>query len=273
MRRALLTLALIAAIVAIAAPAQAQSPQRALVWAVGDGGDGSRAAKTLAARIRSDRPDRFLYLGDVYPNGTAAEFRRNYTTVYGPLNRITEPTIGNHEWANRGSGYLPYWRRAKGRPQRLFYSFRLAGWEIINLNSQLPRSAAQLRWLRSRLSAAPGTCRLAYFHLPRFSAGALHGDQAAVAPLWNALRGHARLVVNAHEHTSQRFRLRDGLTEYVAGSGGAAHYRLRRDPRLAWARTGTNGALRIVLEPGRARLEFRSAGGRLLDASRVTCRV
>lgn len=263
---------ILAALAAVAAPAaQAQSP-RSVLWAVGDGGDGSRAAKALAGRIARARPDRFLYLGDVYPNGTAAEFQRNYTSVYGTLNRITEPTIGNHEWANRRSGYLPYWRRAKGRTQRLYYSFRMAGWELINLNSQLPRDPAQLRWLRSRLNAARGTCRLAFFHRPRFSAGALHGDQTAVAPLWSALRGHARLVVNGHEHTSQRFKLREGLTEYVAGSGGSAHYRLRRDPRLAWARTGTNAALRIVLEPGRARLEFRSTSGRLLDASRATCR-
>jgi len=262
---------------ALVTPVQAQPAQapedRAVVWAVGDGADGSAVARALAARIARERPDRFLYLGDVYPNGTAADFRRNYRPVYGRLNGIAAPTIGNHEWANRRSGYLPYWRRAKGRRQPYWYSFRLAGWEILSLNSQAPHGpdSAQLRWLRARLRA-PGTCRLAYWHVPRFSAGTMHGDSPGMAPLWNALRGRARVVVNGHEHNLQRFRLRDGLTQYVSGAGGQVHYRLRRDHRVAFARSGVTGGLRIQLAPGRARLEFRSASGRLLDRSRASCR-
>lgn len=38
----------------------------AVVWAVGDGADGSTAARRVAARIAADRPERVLYLGDVY---------------------------------------------------------------------------------------------------------------------------------------------------------------------------------------------------------------
>jgi hypothetical protein len=41
------------------------SAAQAVVWAVGDGGDGSRSARLLAASIAQDEPDRFLYLGDV----------------------------------------------------------------------------------------------------------------------------------------------------------------------------------------------------------------
>ena len=263
----------LAAIAAGALPAQAPSDS-AVVWATGDGADGSRAARSMASRIAADRPDRFLYLGDVYPNGTAADFSRNYATTYGRLARITEPTPGNHEWGNRNSGYRPYWRRAKGRAQRDWYSFRLGGWELLNLNSQAPHgtSSAQLRWLRARLRAAPGTCRLAFFHRPRYVARGIHGDAPDIAPLWNALRGRARLVLGGHEHSLQRLRRRDGLTQLVAGTGGAVHYRLARDPRLAWGRAGTTGALRIALEPGSARIEFRSSSGRVLDRSRATCR-
>jgi hypothetical protein len=246
---------------------------RAVVWAVGDGADGSAAARALAARIARERPDRFLYLGDVYPSGTAADFRRNYGPVYGRLDRIAAPTTGNHDWGNRRSGYLPYWRRVRGRPQPYWYSLRLGGWEILALSSEAPHGAgsAQLRWLGARL-AAPGTCRLAFWHRPRFSAGTVHGDAPDVDPFWQALRGHARLVVNGHEHLLQRYRKRAGLTEYVAGAGGAVLYGRRPDSRLAFARSGVSGGLRIVLEPGRARLEFRSASGDRLDVSRATCR-
>jgi hypothetical protein len=60
-----------------------------------------------------------------------------------------------------------------------------------------------------------------FWHRPRFSAGTVHGDAPDVTPLWNAIRGHARLVLNGHDHVMLRYRPRDGLTEYVAGSGGA----------------------------------------------------
>ena len=266
-----------AALAGSAGPAQAppapEPPvERAVVWAVGDGGDGSLAARRMAARIARDRPDRFLYLGDVYETGTAADFRRNYEPSYGRLKGITSPTPGNHEWGNRRTGYLPYWRRAKGRPQPYWYSFRLAGWQILSLNSEAPHSAGseQLRWLRGRIRA-PGTCRMAYAHRSRFAARGLQGDSPDMAPIWNALRGHARVVLGAHEHSLQRFRRREGMTEYVVGAGGAILYSLGRDPRLAFARAKVTGALRIVLEPGRATLEFRNSSGALLDRSSVTC--
>jgi acid phosphatase type 7 len=256
-------------------PAPAQAPaDRAVVWATGDGADGSRVARSLARRIASDRPDRFLYLGDVYPSGTALDYRRRYVPVYGRLAEITSPTTGNHEWANRRSGYQAYWRRVTGRRQPYWYAFELAGWEILSLSSEAAHdeSSPQLRWLRRRLARRPGTCRLAFWHRPRFSAGVVHGDAPDVAPFWRTLRGHTRLVLNAHDHLLQRFRRRAGITEYVAGAGGAELYSARRERRLAFARSDVTGGARIVLEPGRARVEFRSAGGAVLDRSRVTCR-
>jgi hypothetical protein len=90
--------------------------------------------------------------------------------------------------------------------------------------------------------------------------------------------GAAWLVLSGHEHNLPRFHRRDGITQYVAGAGGSVKprprrdRRLRRDRRRAFVRSGVTGGLRIKLEPGIARLEFHSAGGRLLDRSRVTCR-
>ncbi|HEX2231963.1 MAG TPA: metallophosphoesterase [Thermoleophilaceae bacterium] len=267
--------AIAAAAAALAGTAQEPpaTDQRAVVWAVGDGGDGSLAARRMAARIARDRPDRFLYLGDVYDTGTAAEFRRNYEPSYGRLKRITEPTSGNHDWPNRHTGYLPYWRRAKGRPQRYWYSFRLGGWQVLSLNSEAAHGAGspQLRWLRERLRE-PGTCRLAFAHRPRFAAAGLHGDSPDMSAVWNTLRGHTRIVLGAHEHSLQRMRRRDGMTQYVAGAGGSILYSMGRDRRLAFGRAKVTGALRIVLEPGRATLEFRTSSGALLDRSRAACR-
>lgn len=268
---------MIGALVAFAVAASfgagpAQTGSRALVWATGDGADGTAIARQLAQRIEADRPDAFLYLGDVYPDGTASEFRRNYHTVYGRLAEITWPTVGNHEWANRATGYYPYWRRyGRAKP---WYRFSVGAWELISLNSEEPHDAGsrQLRWLRRVLAERDGTCRLAFWHRPRFSAGTVHGDAPDIAPLWNALRGHARVVVNGHEHVMMRFRRRDGLTEYVAGTGGSTRYQLRRDPRVAFGRSDVTGGLRITLRPRAASLQFRDADGAVLDRSRVRCR-
>jgi hypothetical protein len=112
---------------------------------------------------------------------------------------------------------------------------------------------------------APGPCR------PRFSADGVHGDAPDIAPLWKALQGHARLIVNGHAHALIRYRRRGGLIEYVAGAGGSKGYAIRTDPRMAFGRSDKTGALRMTLIPGKAALEFRSVDGELLDRSRATC--
>lgn len=245
----------------------------ATIWAVGDGADGSGHAKRVARLIERGRPARLLYLGDVYEKGTASEFRDNYESVYGRQRRITAPTPGNHEWPRHREGYDPYWARLTGRRPPDRYSFRLAGWQILSLNSEGPldEQSAHQRWLRRALSG-PGNCRIAFWHRPRFSAGK-HGDQEDVDPIWKAVRGRARLVLNAHDHNMQELRRRDGVTALIAGAGGRSHYPLNgSDPRLAWADDRTDGALRIQLRPGRADYAFIAAGGRVLRRSAATCR-
>jgi acid phosphatase type 7 len=264
--------AIIATLLALAPAAPAQTPDRAVVWAAGDVATPGIGADRVAALVRRAEPDRFLYLGDVYETGTAAEFRSWYHPRLGALARITDPTIGNHEWGNRLSGYYPYWAARKGRRQRPWSLTRVAGWEILNLNSQAPHGprSAQVRWLGHQL-AGTGNCRIGFWHRPRYSAGA-YGDAADLAPFWNRLSGFARIVLSGHDHNLQRHRPRRGIAQYVVGAGGRARYRLRPGhPTLAWGRDDVDGALRMVLTPGSALLEFRAPSGRLLDRSRVTC--
>jgi Calcineurin-like phosphoesterase len=245
----------------------------AVVWAVGDGANGSHDARALARRIVAARPTLFLYLGDVYARGLRAEFRDNYRTVYGALDARAAPTPGNHEWGHHLSGYDPYWRSARHLPPPAFYSFRVAGWRFLSLNSEAPHGpgSQELRWLASQLRGI-GTCTVAYWHRPRYSAGS-HGDQADVAPLWDALRGHATLVLNGHDHDLQRLRPIDGITELVAGAGGNGRYAVdRADDRLAFANDSDYGALRLDLAPGSARWAFVASDGRRLDSGALRCR-
>jgi len=247
--------------------------QGGAIWAVGDG-EANDAGRAVADRIASAPFDRLLYLGDVYGSETAAEFARNYTPTYGRFARRTAPTPGNHDWPNHETGYDPYWRKALGRGRAAaWYSFNAGGWRILSLNSEADHSARspQGRWLRSELRK-PGTCRIAFWHRPRFSAGR-HGDQADVAPLWKALRGRATIVLNGHDHGMQRMRPVGGITAFVSAAGGRSHYGVDRDDgRLAFSDDKTYGALRLVLRRGSAAFAFVAADGRVLDSGTIGCR-
>ena len=251
-----------------------RSSKPAVVWAVGDGADGQPSTHRVGRLVARGKPDRFLYLGDVYEEGTKDEYKENYDPVFGRIKRVTAPTPGNHEWPKRDEGYHPYWRSVTGRDIPDYYKFTIAGWEILSLNSStsFDDGSPQIRWLRSNLPGN-GTCRLAFWHRPRYGFGD-HGHQPELAPLWNALRNRAALVVNGHEHNMQRFHRRDGITELVAGAGGRGIYRIKPEERakLAFANDTDFGALRLRLRPGRADYRFVAVDGRTLDSGRVRCR-
>jgi acid phosphatase type 7 len=251
-----------------------RATRRSVVWAVGDGADGGTAGRAVADMVASHRVDRLLYLGDVYVTGTAAEFASNYRPLYGRFDAITAPTIGNHEWPNVATGYVPYWTSARGTPPPLWYAFAVTGWQLISLNSNTPTSPAQGSWLRKEIHSTPryGTCRIAFNHHPIFSAG-LHGDLRALQPIFDELRGHASIVLAGHDHDMQRMHPIDGITPFVDGAGGQALYPVNRaDPRLAFFDDTHHGALRIKLRPGRAVLTFVAQDGTTLDRSSVACR-
>ena len=99
------------------------------------------------------------------------------------------------------------------------------------------------------LARRSGTCRIAFLHRPYLSAGEYSPGTRSLGSLWRTLRGHARLVLSGHDHNMQRFKRRDGMTQYVSGAGGRERYRVnRRDSRLAFGRADRFGALRIELD-------------------------
>ena len=248
---------------------------RAVIWAVGDGADGGEDGRAVANLIASGGPQRFLYLGDVYETGTAEEFESNYQPLFGSLNEIAAPTVGNHEAPNEAEGYYPYWREATGRDVPAWYKFTVGDWQVLGLNTEEPRGARsrQLRYLRRALSARVfGTCRIAFMHHPRYSAGR-HGDDRSVEPIRRALTGRATLLLAGHDHNMQRLRPVNGLTQLISGAGGHERYDVNeRDPRLRFANDTTYGALRLDLRGSSATATFVSVDGTVLDRSRYRCR-
>ena len=249
-------------------------PRHAVLWAVGDG-DASDEAQAVVDRIVSDHPDRVLYLGDVYDEGTAADFKRNYAPSYGRLAADTAPTPGNHDWPNHEQGYDPYWARAHGVASTPpWFAFRAAGWRVVSLNSQerYEPGSPQYRFARAALSG-PGDCRVAFWHRPRFSAGTVHGDQQDLEPLWDLLGGHARIAIAGHDHNLQRLRPVEGVTQFVSGAGGHDRYGINSgDERLQFGNADSYGALRLALRPGRADFSFVNTKGAVLDRGTIRCR-
>jgi hypothetical protein len=268
----LLCAAVAIALALVAAPV-VYAKSSATVWAVGDGADGGAATLGVGQLVERGKPDKFLYLGDVYETGTLSEFTNYYGAAFGRLGRITAPTPGNHEWALRAEGYFPYWRGVLGRALPEYYKFSLAGWEIFSLNSEgdVGAGSKQVRWLRSKVKKKNGTCRLAFWHRPRYSGGG-NGDQADVAPLWNALKKRAAIVLAGHDHHMQRLKRKDGITEFISGAGGHGFHPVWKDSRVAFSTNTVYGALRLTLGRGLARYAFVAVDGRTLDSGKVRCR-
>ena len=251
------------------------SRRAARVWAVGDGADGGSASMQVAGLIEKGRPDRVLYLGDVYEEGSADEFERNYRPAYSRFNKITFPTPGNHDWPNHDAGYDPYWETANPEvpTNRHYYRFKAGGWEFISLNSEsgVEARSPQMKWLKAQLRGKRGNCRIAFWHRPFLNAGK-HGDQRDTGVLWRAVKGRAAIVLNGHDHNFQHFKPRDGIVELISGAGGHQHYSSdQHDPRLVWDEDDQFGALRLDLRPGLARFRFVSTDHGTIHKGRVLC--
>jgi acid phosphatase type 7 len=243
------------------------APDRGVVvWAVGDGGADDDDDRAIARLIARDDPAHVIYLGDVYDTGTPEEFR-TFGDVFGPLVERMWPTPGNHEWAKHATGYDPFWRLPH------HYARRAGGWTVLSANSETPADPEQLRWLADRARRGGGTCRIAFWHSPRFNAGKHRNEEIETDGLWDAVAGRAAIVLSGHDHNLQRFHPVDGTTQYIAGAGGRGHHDVREeDPRLAFSDDATDGALRITLSRRSADLQFIAADGTVLDRSTVRCR-
>jgi acid phosphatase type 7 len=230
-------------------------------------------------------------LGDnVYDNGTAAEFANCYDPSWGRHKARTRPTPGNHEYNSGGGGYYGYFGASAGDPTKGYYSYDLGEWHIIVLNSNsscttisCAAGSAQETWLRQDLANSSKPCTLAYWHHPRFNSGASHGNNTAVAPLWQALYDfNADVILNGHEHVYERFAPQNpsavadaarGIRQFTVGTGGRSHYTFGTIQPNSEVREGsTYGVLKLTLKSGGYDWQFVPvAGATFTDTGTGTC--
>ena len=262
--------------------------ERLVVGVDGDGASGKARIADVARLVAGWDPDMFIYLGDVYENGSIAEFHNHYGGQGGPyfgrFSDITNPTVGNHEYSSPGAApYFHFWDNVPHH-----YSYDAGGWHFISLDStsnfgQTSTTSAQYQWLSQDLASDPNPCKIAYWHHPLFST-ALRGGTPRMAAIWNLLDSHGvDLVLTGHDHNYQRWVPLDssgtpsstGITQIVAGTGGHSVYRFgTSDSRVAAGiDTAPNayGAVRLELNPEGLGYSYQSSAGLTLDSGSIAC--
>jgi hypothetical protein len=229
-------------------PARARTLQATLVGA-GDIASCSYDRDRATANVLANVPGTVFTLGDnVYPDGTAAQFRDCYDPTWGRYKKRTKPSVGNHEYHTPdASGYFGYFGARAGDRAKGYYSYKRGSWRVVVLNSNCSQvggcgaHSPQGRWLDQILTDYPARCTLAYFHHPLFASTGAATTQ--VRPFWNILYRHnADVILSGHAHYYERFApqrpdgtkdLRRGIRELVVGTGGALPENPMTKPRAA----------------------------------------
>ena len=240
-------------------------------------------ARSSCARMKRKRFDRVLYLGDVYGSGhrsacvlgdgSAADYRERYDPIYGAFAAQDRADAGQPRVAparRRLRALLARRCTASRRPPSTRST--IGGWQVLSLNSEAPHDAgsAQVRWLRAQVRA-PGTCRLAFWH------------RAALQRRQPQRRARRRAAVGraARPRDDRRRRPRPqhaalhgrstGSRSTSRARAGTAAIACATTAASRSATTATTARCASSCRPGRARMAFVSAGGRILDVSTVRC--
>ena len=253
-----------------------------------------RAVSDIAVALD---PQLLLALGDVqYETPTATAYRTVYGPSFGRLKDRTVPVYGNQEYKVQDAGsFVAYFGDRIG-DTRGYWSQEIGSWHLVVLNSNCSAVAGgcatgspQQVWLADDLARADATCVIAAWHHPRWSTG-IAGSDSRTADLFRTLHQHrVELVLSGHDAHYERFPPLNadgrpdptGVRQFVAGTGGQAHYRpdpvagpVRGGPVSEFADYDHHGLLELEL--GRGRWEWRfhplEAADGTRDEGRDTCR-
>ena len=228
--------------------------------------DGTRTsdAKTTHALAKALAPpgSLFVYGGDVYDNGTDADFVQ-FDGVYSDVLPRLAAIPGNHDWLTEDAqGYENYWLNHRPPasctpidtsgvgPSRHHYPLSLRnGWLGIFIDcgpeATRPLSGVELAQFNNWLTVHGSRRVIVFLHHARLSRG-LHGNNTAIDELWRTCfdsTGSPRVAawVAGHNHNMGIYKPRsqgtgasadpplssgiaDGVQIFINGAGGAALY-------------------------------------------------
>lgn len=247
-------------------PAPWSQPADPVIAAVGDGPDDGPKANALAQSIALSDPDLFLFLGDIYENGTFVENLNHYGqnsmdggpgTLWGQMGTFTQPTLGNHEVANTAA-WQDYFH---GRP--LYTSFRFGNvlfFDLASSGASMAAGSAQYNYVQSVLTSTtdpPPPCIVAFWHTPALAKSSIKSSQLA---MWNLLtQNGGDVVLNGHVHSMIQYKPLNGqlqlpsagqptMVELIDGAGGhSLGGAFTDDSRVEWSVGKTPGAISLTL--------------------------
>jgi hypothetical protein len=276
-----------------AAPSPGATPSGdPVLVGAGDIGDCASDGDERTAALLDAIAGTVFTAGDhAYDDGSIGAFEACYAPSWGRHLARTRPAPGNHDYeTEEAGGYRAYFGPAAAPDGATWYSYDLADWHVVVLDSNCPEledgcgsDSPQVAWLRADLEASDATCTVAIWHHPRFSSGEAHGDDPSVGPFWDVLHEvGAEVVVNGHDHDYERFALQDptgardperGIRQFVVGTGGAplrgfGEPRPNSQVRSAFA----HGVLALTLHPGSYNWRFHAVDGSVDDQGSGACR-
>ena len=243
------------------------------------------AGAVATARLLDKIPGTVFTVGDhAYEDGTPEQWQKCYGPTWGRHKDRTRPSPGNHDYhTDDAKPYFDYFGEAAGPDRRGYYSYDLAGWHIVSLNSYIAadRRSPQAQWLKKDLEEHPSDCILAYWHIPVFSSGS-HGNSPIMREIWKMLYdAGAEIVVNGHDHLYERFAPQtpdgkadeNGIRQFTVGTGGGGVYRFKSKQANSEVRDNTAyGVIKFTLSPGRYTWEFVPMTGQpFSDSGSGTC--
>jgi predicted MPP superfamily phosphohydrolase len=197
----------------------------ALAFAViGDNGTGEKPqyeVGTQMARWHAQVPFQFvIMLGDnLYGRQEATDFVNKFARPYAALLDAGVPffaSLGNHDDQRNCTTYPPFNMRSER-----YYTFTRNGVRFFVLDTNLLDSS-QLEWFQNALKQSTEAWKIAYFHHPLYSDSRRHGSQlelrVALEPL--LVKYGVSVVFSGHDHSYERFKPQQGITYFLAGSGG-----------------------------------------------------
>jgi hypothetical protein len=245
--------------------------------AAGDIGSCTSAGDDATGALLETLGGTILGLGDfAYPTSSASDFTACFEPSWGRHKARIRPIIGNEYQQPGAAPYFAYFGAAAGDPSKGWYSFDLAGWHLVALNSACNKiggcdaSSPQGQWLEADLAANSEPCTLAYFHDPRFSSGQL-GVDASTLGLWQLLYTHGvDVLLHGDDHAYERFARMNpngvaeplrGVRSFIVGTGGVGlHNPDEAEPNSETRDSSTYGVLRLVLAPTSYAWQFVGAG-------------
>jgi hypothetical protein len=264
------------------------------VIAVGDGASNEPASNGLADSLAAANPPLFLYLGDIYQDGTFTENLNHYGrnsmdggagTLWGQMGTVTQPALGDHEKNN-----LPAWRDYfHGRPNYTAFTFgNVLFLDLSSSGTPMGKGKPQYDFVQSVLQSNTAPCVITYFQNPVINK---HGIKDRRVDMWKLITDNGGdLVLTGNSHTMAQYKpLNDQLAlpspgdatmvELIDGAGGhALGGTFPSDPKLEWSLGKTPGALHITLQgaaeggtPTSLGWSYRDTNGNALHSGTRDC--